>query len=85
MKKYVTVVFEINDGDSFRSEFDKFHQKMLVDKSEPWRVTAMSLDDEMHRLSLIEECLEKDDAVSVCNEIIMTSDIWRKTAGDFSS
>ena len=84
MKKYVTVVFEINDPAAWRDEFDKIHKKMGADESEPWRVTAISLDDEMCRIELIEQALELDDPVSLCGEILSSTDIHSKGIGDFA-
>lgn len=85
MKSYVTVVFEINDPAAWKDDFDKIHKKMGADESEPWRVTAMSLDDEMCRISLIEQALELDDPVALCGEILGSANIHSKQISDFCS
>ncbi|MES2090342.1 MAG: hypothetical protein V4532_10245 [Pseudomonadota bacterium] len=49
MKKYLTVVYTINDADAFESERARLMASMQRSDGLPWAITAMSLDDEMHR------------------------------------
>ena len=84
MEQYVTVVYKVNDNEAFKPEFDKIHKKMLEDDSQPWRVTAVSLDDEMHRVELLEEALQSDDPGELCFNIVSSSGVWRKTLADFA-
>lgn len=46
-------------------------------------VTAMSLENEMHRLELIESAMEEDDGLSLIREILDTDNIEDKTLEDF--
>ncbi len=83
MSKYITVVFEINNEESFKEKQAEFHEKMLDGKGEPWRVTAMSLDNEMARLSLMEDARDFDDFPFIFDEIANAVDVTGKTVDDF--
>ncbi len=86
MRKCVTVVFEINDQDVFQvEEFMRLKQKMLVSDAEPWRVTAISMDDEMTRLDILEEASTMDDGQWLMADIFSATDIANKSIDDFVS
>lgn len=85
MKKYITVVYEVSDSDSFREEFNRIHQKMLVEDTEPWRVTGVSLDDEMHRLEMIESALDLDDGKEIVFQILGQANCYEHKLDDFCS
>jgi len=87
--RYLTVVFAINDEDSFKDEQSKFHKKMLDEKQDSWGVSAMSLGDEMTKLELMEqavnECDDKYHIQEVCGNILSTplQNLEGKTIDDF--
>lgn len=76
--RYLTVVFAIEDEKEFKPMQDRFHGKMLADKGEPWRVSAMSLGDEMRRLKLIEEAIKEITDIYELQEVCgnITTDIY---------
>jgi hypothetical protein len=84
MPRYLTVVFEINDEKVFKNEVPDLHGKMFGEKGDPWRITAMSLDDEMTRLDLLEQASSIDDCLLVMGDIFGASDIASKTLDDFT-
>ncbi len=84
-KHYITVVYEVTDKEAFKDEADKIFGAMTEDIEEPWRVTAVSHDDEMHRLELIEQALEMDDGVYICRDIISKPDVHATKIEDFCS
>ena len=49
MKKYLTVVYTINDDEAFAPERARLLASIQRSTGLPWAITAMSLDDEMHR------------------------------------
>jgi hypothetical protein len=57
----LTVVFTINDQKAFDASADKARLFELfgADESAPFRIHAMSRDDEVHRAQLIDEAREK--------------------------
>ena len=83
MARYLTVVFKINDEDSFKEQGENLRTKMQVSEEEPWCVSAMSLDDEITRLDLIEQSLLLDDSQYVIGDIFDSTDIGNKTLDDF--
>lgn len=61
--RYVTVVYMINDPSQFLAENDRLHAHFYPDPTgKPWAITQMSLDNEIHRLELIEEVVNDYDA-----------------------
>jgi hypothetical protein len=61
--RYVTVVYLINDPSQFLAENDRLHAHFYPDPTgKPWAITHMSLDNEIHRLELIEEAVNDYDA-----------------------
>lgn len=84
MSSYITVVFEINDIDTFYREVPGLHTSMLNPTGSPWRVTAMSLDDEITRLGILEEALNHDDTEDdTLRDILSAGEIWSKKLEDF--
>jgi len=83
MKKYMTVVFEITDVAKFKAETPDFTAKMLEEDGESWRVTAISVDDEMTRIELLEQASEMDDGLEIMSAIFSAHDIHSKTMSDF--
>lgn len=85
---YLTVVFRINNPKKFRKQSKLFHEKMTDDKNAPWSVSAMSRDDEMTRINIIEEILESDSCAyekgDAIGRALETMDIANKTAKDFT-
>jgi len=89
-KRYVTVVFEVNDDKKFKEDLPDLAKKMLFPETAPWRVTAMSLDDEMTRLNIIESALRNrvydigvGDLGHVINDIANATEIHSKKLSDF--
>ena len=84
MSNYITVVFEINDIDTFYREVPGLHASMLNPTGSPWRVTAMSLDDEITRLNILEEVLDHDGVEDdTLRDILSEDNIASKTLKDF--
>ena len=89
-KNYMTVVFEIDDINSFEQMRTKLHEKFTPKAdSEGWRVSAMSLGDELTRGELIEAAIREIDdlheARSVIENICSTplSSLEGKVVADF--
>ena len=81
MSVYLTVVFEIKDGEKFKPLNDEIFNSMKsgdVDR-DGFRVMAASHGDEMSRLKLIEEASERSD-LELVREIINLPN----TGGDYS-
>ncbi len=55
MPRFLTVVYTINDDEKFSKERADIMKKFQESNGKPWAITAMSLDHEIGRLSLIEE------------------------------
>lgn len=89
--RYLTVVFAIEDEKEFKPMQDQFHGKMLTDNKYPWRVSAMSLGDEMTRSDLVETAVNEITDIyelqEVCGNIFSTplANLEGKTVADFSS
>ncbi len=67
MSEYLTVVFEIKDREKFNS-FKKVFLTSLATESSAYKVTAMSIDDEITRLDLIQEALDAEDGLVFSSE-----------------
>lgn len=87
--RYLTVVFAIDDEKEFKPMQDKFHSKMLAPNNEPWRVSSMSLGDEMTKVELLENAVnnleDKYEIKEVCHQISSTplQNLEGKTVDDF--
>jgi len=71
---HFTIVYTVNDEDSFKEERQKIMDNMKSSNGEPWAITAMSLDHELQRLHLIEEALNERD-FDVIESILYEMDI----------
>lgn len=61
---YLTVVYQINDPISFEAEHGKIMDKLYTQDTPdseviPWCVVELSIDNEIHRLKLIEMAREE--------------------------
>ena len=61
MPKHYTVVYTVNDDESFKEEWERIHENFMQSEGKPWAITAVSLDHEIDRLSLIEDALNAND------------------------
>jgi hypothetical protein len=88
-RRYVTVVFAINDDEEFKPQWEQFHSKMMMPATAPWSVTAMSMGDEMTRIELLESAIseldDKDEIKRVCENILSASlqSLEGKVVADF--
>jgi len=83
MVRYLTVVFKINDEDSFKTQKEELHAKMLDSGDDSWCVSAMSLDHEMARVDLMEKASVLDDGKYIIEEIVGAMDVGNKNIDDF--
>lgn len=51
----MTIVYTINDKESFKEEREHIKEHFKSSKGEKWAITAMSCGHELHRLYLLEE------------------------------
>lgn len=64
MTRFVTVVFAIEDDEEFKPVMSNFSKKMAsfdVENPPPVGVCAISLTNEIHRMELIEDALNRND------------------------
>lgn len=77
--KFLTVVYRINDEAAFKDEFDRVKSLFGRSDEKPWAIGAMSCDDELYRVQLIEELLDKNhdlfDLTEAIREIIQCPDL----------
>lgn len=76
----LTACYKINDHAAFdATEWPRIHGMFKVDDSLPFSVTAVSMDNEMTRVQLIEEALERygetSEAAETIQEIIQCPDL----------
>lgn len=57
----LTVVYTVNDMSAFREKQAELGSQMMLPFDSPWRITAMSANDELRRLELIEQACESGD------------------------
>ena len=57
--RYLTVVFAVNDEEAFKPLYKQFHDKMIVEKDEPWSVSGMAHGDEMTKIELLESAVSE--------------------------
>jgi len=82
MPKYLTVVYTINNQAAFEDERKALMEKFTASKGNPWAITAMSADHELHRLGLIEEAIEQRSLDKI-EEILADPDVGKyKTLDD---
>lgn len=56
--RYVTIVYMVNDPSQFLVENERLNSYFYPDPTgKPWAITAMSMDNEIRRLELIEEAV----------------------------
>ena len=60
-RKFLTVVYTINNEEAFETERGLIMQKSKASAREPWAITAVSNDHEIHRLDLLQEALSNQD------------------------
>ena len=60
-QKFLTVVYTINDAEEFEEERLSVMEKFKSPKDQPWAITAISIDHEIHRLDLLTEALSNQD------------------------
>ncbi len=65
MPRHLTVVYTINDDDSFTEERDRLMTFFQESKGKPWAITAISIDHEINRLHWVEEALSANDMDAV--------------------
>ena len=65
MKKYLTVVYTINDDEAFAPERARLQASVQRSTGLPWAITAMSFDDEMHRAHLMATAAQGDQAALI--------------------
>jgi hypothetical protein len=68
--KEITVVYSVNDQEAFKSEWKRLHDLLLLEKDAPFLIHAISNDDEICRVRLIEEAVDKYDDHCVVREFI---------------
>lgn len=86
--KYVTVVFKVENHDDFKPLWNEIFRLLKLEEKDnpPFRATAISLDNEMKRLELVEEAMDlvKDpwDCLEIIGEILGSMDVhqwdWKK-------
>jgi hypothetical protein len=72
MTKHITVVYTVEDDESFRDKFDEIIDSMnKFDPANPgpWGVSAVSRDNEFLRLEKIEQALTKFDNEEMIDKI----------------
>ena len=59
MYEFLTVVYQIDDVDAFKDHRDEVFSRFCVSNKEfpDWRVTAVSVEDEITRVEQLEENL----------------------------
>jgi hypothetical protein len=81
--EYITACFTVYDPQAFANMRQLLCDLMLPQGPVPYEVTALSLDNEVMRLELIEQALEKvDDSFAlrdVIGEILRMADVGRIT------
>ena len=88
-KRYVTVVFAVNDEEEFKPLWKQLHDKMLLPATAPWSVSAMAMGDEMTKVELLETAVsdldDKYEIKRVCENISSTplQNLEGKTIADF--
>ena len=62
MTKYLTVVFAYQKEEAFSEQRDVFFKSMMGSNPETdWKVSAISIEDEITRLEQIEDAVANDD------------------------
>ena len=59
--KHMTVVYTINDAEAFEEERQRMMKLFQPSKDKPWAITAISVDDEIHRVDLLTEAVNNND------------------------
>jgi len=67
--RYLTVVFEINNEKEFKSMKDSLRQRMVYEDTLGWRVSAMSLGDDIAKCELVEDAINKITDIYELQEI----------------
>jgi hypothetical protein len=81
MTKHITVVYTVEDDESFRVKFDEIMDSMKKFDPEnpgPWGVSAVSRDNEFMRIEKIEQALmsfENDDLVDKIKQYLEESPV----------
>ena len=78
----VTIVYSIKDNAKFDAEeWPRIHGMFLADDEWPFSVTAISVDNELHRVQLIEEALQRygetSEAAEIIRDIIQCGDLTK--------
>lgn len=63
--EYLTVVYTINDPAAFEETRKSIIDSMSASEGQPFSVTALSCDHEIHRLYLIDQALDKRNMAAV--------------------
>ena len=63
--QFLTVVYTINDPAAFEETRKSIIDSMSASEGQPFSVTALSCDHEIHRLYLIEQALDKRNLAAV--------------------
>lgn len=63
--QFLTVVYTINDPAAFEKTRKSIIDSMSASEGQPFSVTALSCDHEIHRLDLIEQALDAGDMTAV--------------------
>ena len=78
-REQITVIYKVNDQEKFKEEWQRIHSLFKQEDDLPFRIHSISLDDEMYRVSLIEEALGKYDdhfdRKEVIEDIISCADL----------
>lgn len=76
MSQFVTVVYAINDMETFKEQQEniaKLHKAYDPNNPPAWGVSAVSLNDEIRRLEIIEEIsdqsLNESDSLQIVHDI----------------
>jgi hypothetical protein len=77
---YYTVVYQVADEAAFKPEWNRIHELFRQEPGAPFRITAISHDHEMRRVSLIEDAAERYDLeperfMDVVGEILGSCDV----------
>lgn len=72
--KHLTVVYTIANEAVFASEMAKLSEQYTDINDKPWSITAMSTDNEIRRLELVEQAVGDED-LDIVNAILSHSDI----------
>ena len=70
MKRYLTVVYTINDTEAFKPTRKMIQEQFKPSENEPFAITAMSADHEIRRMELIEQAAEECDDIYELREMI---------------